>query len=226
MAVRQAFLYEHHDLPGFWESLRSGFMRVGLGLLPPGSGAVTMLDDEGEPVQVPEEAFERRVRSNAELSFQWWFAECEGIHARILVRQSIRIIELGMEGCRQDQLRAIGSALMNRVAELAEHTVGLVFDPVGTTEDYDWARFFLDEEPLDCRASLADFPEALVVSARDLDRLSGLPEFLFFTRHRGLVAFARNASELEAVFGPGFDYVRSNERGDTFLPEGTAAKAQ
>ncbi len=187
MAERIAILYEHHDLPSSWESLRSSLLGVGLGLIHPGLDVVITLDDEGERVYVSEEELERRVCSDAELRFQWWFAECESVYCRIRVRQAVRIVSLGMEGCEDDQLRAIGSALLDRVAATVEDTIGLVFDPVGFTEDYDWDRFFIDKERLDVRESLSGFPDVLVVPDRDLDRLSNLPKELICIRQRELV---------------------------------------
>lgn len=173
MAERTARLYEAPESP--LESLCGDFAGGGLGLLHPRSGHVILLDGEGEQVEASKEELEQRIRAGTEVSFQWWLAEDHDVYCRIRVRQGVRILELGMEGCDAAELAAVGSVLERRFLRNMPKSMGLVFDPEGTTEGYDWDRFFLDQELLDWRSVQMHPPKMLGVPRQCLERLEHVP---------------------------------------------------
>jgi hypothetical protein len=173
MAERTALLYQMETSENAIDSLSEDFAAVGLSLVHPRSGQVMLLDDEGE--QVPASKEELRGRIASSVSFQWWFAEDHAVYCRIRVSRGVRIIELGLEGCHPAELAAIGGMLGRRFMRGTPKSIGLVFDPEGVSEGYDWDRFFLDHESIDWRDAQIDFPEMIGISRPALERLEHVP---------------------------------------------------
>lgn len=173
MAERTAFLYEIETSKDLLDSLCEDLAAVGLSLVHPRSGQVMILDPEGE--QVPVSRQELREHIAQEASFQWWFAEDHDVYCRVRVARGVRIIELGMEGCNAAELAAIGGMLAQRFMRGASASIGLVFDPEGVSEGYDWDRFFLDHESVDWRDAEIGFPEMIGLSRSALERLEHVP---------------------------------------------------
>jgi len=174
MAERIALLYELGSAVDMLDSLERTLVPVGLRLTHPSSGRVVLLDDEGEPMEVAPEELRLRLLTERDVRFQWWFTGEHDVYCRVRQEGGIRIAALGMEGCSEAELEAIGTLLQDRFVSGGAASVGLVFDPQGATEDYDWDRFFVQKEELPVSAVPDRLPEALGVTKPDLGRLGNL----------------------------------------------------
>jgi hypothetical protein len=160
MATRLAFVYDRvqddFDLGVICAILKP----LGLTLEHPTQRTVLALSDEGDQIPINREQLEAQIRRGLDTSFQFWFAADHDLYARIETQGDVRIIEFGLEGTAEAERNALREILVSDFYNRAG--LGLVFDPEGVTEEYDWDRFFVRGETLR-RQDLADMPELLLI---------------------------------------------------------------
>lgn len=175
MATRSAFIYEQakgeFDLTRLCEVLEP----LGLTLEHPTKGAVLMLNNEGDQISISQVELEARIRRGVDTSFQFWYSEDHDLFARVRRNLSIRIIEFGLEGTNEGERTALGGALRKYFDEQAEAGLGLVFDPDGVIEDYDWDRFFIKGDALRQEVFSAGLPDLLLISHSLAHGAAGIP---------------------------------------------------
>jgi hypothetical protein len=175
MAERKALIYETRGSVDVLESLCRTLGKVGLHLERPGSGHVMVLDREGEQCESSEGGLRRCLSAGGDVSFQWWFEWDHDVYCRVRREECVDVVELGMEGCSENELRVIGEALCERFVSGGVMSVGLVFDPCGLSEDYDWDLFFLGGEVLDWSSVRFGLPRMIGVSEASWERMRNLP---------------------------------------------------
>ena len=175
MAERNALIYGR-AWPMFpLVSLEETLRLAGLSIVHPPTQLVMALDSQGDQFSLSPDDLRHAVSQGNCVSFQWWFTDEHDVYCRIRGVGSVSVVELGMEGCGLAELRSIRSALEGRFGSSDESSVGLVFDPQGVTEDYEWDRFFVHGEQLDAAAFSRGFPEVLGVKSCDFERVGYLP---------------------------------------------------
>ena len=185
MAERSALIYGQAWPMFSLDALEKMLRLAGLSMVHPSTQLVTGLDRQGEQLSLSPDELRQAVGLGHGVSFQWWFADDHDVYCRIRGVEGISVVELGMEGCDLTELRRIRSALERGFGLSDESSVGLVFDPQGVTEDYEWDRFFVRGEQLDAAAFSGGFPEVLGVRSFDFARVGPLPS--------GVVATARDS---------------------------------
>ncbi|AUX25661.1 hypothetical protein SOCEGT47_062100 [Sorangium cellulosum] len=168
--------------------------KVGLHLERPGSAHVMVLDREGEQFESSECDLRRCLSAGVDVSFQWWFEEDHSVYCRVRREECVDVVELGMEGCSEDELRVIGEALCERFVSGGSVSVGLVFDPCGLSEDYDWDLFFLRGEVLDWSSVRFGLPKMIGVSGASWERMWNLPVCTVAAFDTGLRVISNSSS--------------------------------
>ncbi|WP_434042882.1 MULTISPECIES: hypothetical protein [Sorangium] len=176
MAERTALIYEKKSAVESFDSMCRILERIGIRVAYPGSECVKMLGHEGQQIEGTLGGLRRRLSTECDVSFQWWFEEAHDLYCRISWRGSVCVIEFGMEGCCDGELRILGKTLRDYFICGCETSVGFVFDSQGVAEDYDWDRFFLQGESLDWHSVGFALPTMLGFLISDMNRVRGLPE--------------------------------------------------
>ncbi|WP_437620547.1 hypothetical protein [Sorangium sp. So ce1151] len=187
MAERTALLYENRSSVESLDSLCQTLGRVGLQLAHPGSRRVVMLGSEGQQIEGTLKDLMGRLSAECDVSFQLWFEEGHDLYCRIRRQGSTGVVELGMEGCFEDELNVLGKALREYFVSSRDTSIGFVFDPQGVAEDYDWDRFFLLGESLDWASVGFALPTMLGFLNSEMARVRGLPESAVVVHKDGLV---------------------------------------
>jgi hypothetical protein len=156
-------------------SLEKTLRSAGLSITHPSTHLVTVLDSQGDQFSLSLDAFRRALGQDHGASFQWWLADDHDVYCRIREVGGISVIELGMEGCSPTEIQGIRRMLEDFFGLSDESSVGLVFDPQGVAEDYDWDRFFVHRERLNAADLSRGFPEVLGVKLSDFERVDCLP---------------------------------------------------
>jgi hypothetical protein len=175
MATRSAFIYANSQSAVSLPRLLAAVGRVGLTLEDPSSGKVLMLAWDGDQVAVGSSEIAGRIEHGEDTSFQMWFAKNHSLYVRAKASPDASVVELGMEGTSEQEritLRAALEAYFNALAGEGA-AMGLIFDPIGLAEDYDWNRFFLMGETLNPAAFPFGLPDPLVLTRSLVGRVSG-----------------------------------------------------
>ncbi|MFE8604557.1 hypothetical protein [Archangium violaceum] len=187
MSERIALLYEVGSSGTLIDSMAEVLARAGLSLAHPESGQAVVLDQEGEQSLASAAELRRLLEETGTVRFQWWFAKDHDVYCRVRREGDLHVIELGLEGSNATERALVGEVLQERFKAGNEASVGLVLDPEGVTEDYDWDRFFISREILDWSAVDLGFPDVLGVQRQDWDRLRNLPDHVRVVRVGSLV---------------------------------------
>jgi hypothetical protein len=156
MASRSIFIYLGSALN--FRDLREALEPLGYFLVHPSSGEVIQLTMKGSIV-VDLNVLEAAVANHMEVSFQFWLAECRDLYARIRTQGELKIIEFGLEGKSEHEREQLRQALSSFFFGCGSG-IGMVYDPEGLTEDFDWDEFFIAG-----RSILAlDFPDVLILA--------------------------------------------------------------
>lgn len=171
MAQRTASLYSTTK-PNQLVALIAGELQLeGLTLTPHNAELVALIDEAGETVGTNRRDFDARLSAGLTTRFRWRRGDALDMYTRVK-RLELTVIDFGMEGLSPSEIRGVASAL-RRLVLADPGSIGIVFDPEGVTEDYDWDEFFLHQGRFD--AEPPQFPEALVVRKQDLLRLGRPP---------------------------------------------------
>ncbi len=190
MAERLAFLYEKNR-PGLVTRLAEAFARLGMRVVRPGGDAVGIIDDEGETHAASPNALERSVDAGDTVRFQWWIDSESDVYCRIRAALNIQVVELGLEGSTSRVLSAIGGALKRRLVASGDDGIGLVFDPEGYAEDYEWDDFLLSaSSTLDGSRFGLRFPHTVAVRTNSEARIQNTSERVARTRMGGFTFFS------------------------------------
>lgn len=116
---------------------------AGLSLRHPRTKRITMLDAEGEQVDVDAQTLALRideVEGESGIVFQTWIdADTDVVcTASVLPRQRLRVLELSFYGLSADEIQLPINALFAVAATSKARVVGIVVDRTGTTADHDW----------------------------------------------------------------------------------------
>ncbi|MGK3963946.1 hypothetical protein WMF38_39430 [Sorangium sp. So ce118] len=187
MAERTALLYENRSSVESLDSLCRTLGQVGLQLAHPGSGCVVMLDTEGHRIEGTLDNLRSRLSVERDVSFQWWFEEDHDLYCRIRRQSSTGVVELGMEGCCEDELDVLGKTLREYFVSNLETSIGFVFDSQGVTEDYDWDRFFLLNESVDWSSVGFALPAMIGFLNSEMARVRALPESAIVVHEDGFI---------------------------------------
>lgn len=192
MAERNALIYGRAWSTFSLDSLEKTLRLAGLSMVHPSTQLVMALDNQGEQFSLSLDDLRHAIGQEHGVSFQWWFADDHDVYCRIRGVGNISVVELGMEGCDLTELRGVRNALEGQFGQSDESSMGLVFDPQGVTEDYEWDRFFVRGEQLDTAAFSRGFPEVLGVRSCDFARVGHLPSDVVVTARDGLVICSAN----------------------------------
>lgn len=181
MAIRVAYLFEK-NLGFSFRELERDLGSAGLSVLEPSSGLVVSLDTLGSSSLKPYEVFLHEATHAPIVRFEWYFDKLANIYCLIKVCDDLRIIKLGLEGSNRQERMRIALALEKRFIQEPSRSVGLVFDPEGYSEDYDWSSLFQFGETLDWQANGFETPMMIGLRHEDLDKVKNLPEPLKIRR--------------------------------------------
>lgn len=174
MAERFARIYEEEP-KGRWPGrLISDLLAIGLGFEDPRTGYVFEIDEEGDQVRTDEKTLKTRLETAIDsVQFQLWFREMEDLYFRVRFKGPCRIIEIGMEGssrAERETLRGVFMQYCETVSQ-AGNAIGIIFDPEGWSEDYDWdglfGKFFGTEQGRRELPERGTFPELLIIANPD-----------------------------------------------------------
>lgn len=175
MAERNALVYGRAAPRFSFGSLEGMLRSVGLSITHPSTHLVMVLDDQGDRAALSLDAFRDLLHQSHGASFQWWLADDHDVYCRIREVGDVCVVELGMEGCNPAEIQRIRDALEAQIGLSNEISIGLVFDPQGVTEDYEWDRFFVHGDRL-CASDLPHgFPDVLGVELSAFGRITCLP---------------------------------------------------
>jgi hypothetical protein len=184
MAQRTASLYTTTKPDEVIALIVGELQPEGFTLTPTNAELVTMVDEAGEAVVTNWKDFDARLSTGLTTSFLWRRRDALSMYTRVKHLEAT-VIDFGMEGLSASEIRGVASAL-RRLVLADPGSIGMVFDPEGVTEDYDWDGFFLHQGRFDSDALQSAFPEAVVVRKRDLSRL-GRPPGVRITALAGLI---------------------------------------
>jgi hypothetical protein len=126
---------------------------------------VTLLDEVGKQVQVVRGELEGRIGRGEDTSFLVWFAWNHDLYCRLREEEGVRALEFGMDGTAETERMVLRERLtgyfLSRIA--AGPGLGLVFDPDGVAEDYNWDTVFIRNEVCVSEDLPEGTPERIVV---------------------------------------------------------------
>jgi hypothetical protein len=189
MSQPVAVLFEKRAAEALIPSLKNDLESAGLYLAKPISKNVLRLDEKGEPIETTIEELNSFFLTNNELSFQWWLLEDQSVYCRLRNYHSIQSVEFGIEGCAVDEMLRIGVCLKQRFERSLVESWGFVFDPQGTTEDYDWSRFFIEREHFDWDTINMGFPDVLGIHEKLKSAMHNIPVSVEVKSHASLILF-------------------------------------
>lgn len=187
MASRTAYLYELptsglrvRALPYLLDTVRAS-------LCHPAHGQVVRIDEVGEHVLRPIADFERELEAEESVSFEVWFDHSEDLYVRVrTIGADLHVTEFGMEGTSELQRLRLKTYLVTYFRRIHQEgrSVGLIYDPVGASEDYDWDALFHANSNEPNELMDYEWPELVMV---------GPSHFASFTRrphqmHEGLLS--------------------------------------
>ena len=102
------------------DQLESVMSRFGASLYFPGTKDVIALTDEGEQRRYDRATFAGKARLQESTSFQWWINECEDIYCRLRWVKSNCVVEFGLDGIDELQVRqfVVPSSIMRRKSQM------------------------------------------------------------------------------------------------------------
>lgn len=150
MSERKAFLFEEATKDFKLEALCRSAAQLGLTLERPKQGGVILLSQLGDDFVATRNDLSRSLQDGVDTPFLLWYSEFEDVFVRIRQNLGVRIIEFGLEGTEREERDALADALVDCFLRKAKAGVGLgmVYDPEGYSEDYNWDDFFVRGEDL------------------------------------------------------------------------------
>src|SRR5277367_1246393 len=150
-----AYLFE--KLPFSFDELVKDIESAGLMLCNPSSMRITRLTANGLPLdpgkpgsgnQIPSSQSElgSLIYSGHEVPFQWWLDPSRDIFCSIQKISDELLAELyDLGGLTDEEGITLYASLLRRFSRgvAKSSSVGLVFDPKGANEDFDWKEFLL-----------------------------------------------------------------------------------
>jgi len=150
MADRFATVFEEAHSVCSIDRLIESFQPFGLTITCPHDGAAYALSPVGEQIKLRPEELRQQILSSTNSSFQWWFSDAQWLDVYCRIRQlsSAVIIDFGLDGKNPiEELHLVVAILRHFERDVREGCAkGVVVDRWGATEDYDWSRFFIEEE--------------------------------------------------------------------------------
>lgn len=175
MTERFTNLYERRSSKQQLIMVADAIRAINGSLVDPATDRVLFVDPDSAAEVISVDEFWRRVETQPETRFLWYFGPEDRRYCRIRRVGEISIIEFALEGCSERDVDALRATLKKYFTEGTVDGIGLVFDPNGSSEDCDWDRFFIHGEPVNFGGAACQFPELLGVPTCALDRLVGRP---------------------------------------------------
>ena len=196
MAARTASYYAKHSFRPDLKIWSRHLGKLGLTFEHPRTGEVYRLDSFGEQLATSIEEIQAMMDLESDVSFQLWFAADHDLYCRIRCTAGVRVLELGMEGTTPTERRKLERWLLLCALDAGrgDELLGLVFDPDGNYEEYDWDRLFIRGEAVRLAAYSEREPVLLVLSAAMAERVEAGERFL---RRDGLAYLGTDASLLD-----------------------------
>jgi hypothetical protein len=134
-------------------------------------GAIHVIDDEGNDYAKSRDNFAKEMKSRDCLPILLWNTAAECLYCRVRFVGQFRALELDMKGTEPKDREVLAGKLIETA--LDPKFRGLVFDPEGVTEDYNWDDFFIGETVLSANVLAGRLPELLLIKSKLVTRAVG-----------------------------------------------------
>lgn len=175
MAERLAYLYELDTKKEYLFNLLHDLAHAGISLARPHGDQVFRIDSTGNQLQSSGSELQQQLSDERSTRFLMWMGEAQDIYCRIRAFSDVIVADFGLEGCDLAEIRRISSTIRRRFFDGQTRSIGMVVDPVGISEDYDWDHFFLEGQMIDIGNKAADLPAMLGCRKSAMTRILGLP---------------------------------------------------
>jgi hypothetical protein len=171
MPQRTAYLYEQGQIQERLSALLTSLGSLNVTLTDTETSSVSVVNEEGTSTSIKEVSFWATVERAGSISFLLQFSQKDRRYCRIRRCDGICVIELDLAGCNEDDVSALRLLLESHFVHHADAALGLVFDPAGAMEDYDWDKFFVCSEHLQQSELRNGPPDVIGLLRHDFGRL-------------------------------------------------------